>query len=270
MIDNSAHSLISQGAWNEICDTYNEGRDVKLDSIEYGALCPLDDELNLIGDVAGLDVLDAGCGGGQNAICFARRDAIVTALDFSKNQLNHAEASAYEAGVEIEFVQDTIESLDRIASDSQDLVFCANVFPYVVDVEHALVSCRRVLRPDGRLVVSLDHPIRSCFQDTASSDMTNYPERNYFATEPRRWMFNGTATRMTTYVRTTGRWVDMLREGGLQLIQLLEPPVPTDILDELYPEDGPLASLRHIPHTLILVACASDDRHETEIGCEQR
>lgn len=44
-------------------------------------------ELGILGDVAGLDVLELGCGAAQWGICLARAGARVTGIDLSEEQL---------------------------------------------------------------------------------------------------------------------------------------------------------------------------------------
>jgi hypothetical protein len=104
----------------------------------------------------------------------------------------------------------------------------------------------------------MDHPFRTCFYDEDEEGLTNYAERSYFSPVPRNWLFDGTATVMRSYDRPVSEWVDMLRMEGLPLRRLLEPQAPESIVDELFPEDGPLASLRNVPHTLILAAGGED------------
>lgn len=253
----SSQNLESNHSWNQVSAAFLEGR-IAEDSIDYGPLCPLEDELHVIrdavGDVDGLDVLDAGCGGGENAVRFAKLGADVIALDFSDRQLDHARQVAAEAGVDIRFIHSDVTTLKGVADASLDLVLSAHVLPYVREILPALDAFRRVLRPGGRLIASMDHPVRSCFMDEDTSQLTNYVERSYWSAEPRRWMFDGTTTTMQSYDRTVGQWADLLPRAGLRLLRLLEPQTPVDVLDQVFPEDGPLAGLRHIPHTLILVA----------------
>jgi 2-polyprenyl-3-methyl-5-hydroxy-6-metoxy-1,4-benzoquinol methylase len=250
-----------QQAWNAVSAAYLAGKE-GADSVDYGPLCPTERELrllaDLVGEVRGLDVLDAGCGGGENAISLAQSGAAVTAVDFSGSQLDHAVRAAYEAGVQVDFHCAEIEGLSWLPAASQDLVLCTQVLLYVERPQRALAAFRRVLRPGGWLIASMDHPFRSCFYDEDEDELTNYAERSYFGNEPRNWLFDGTATIMRSYDHPVSAWVELLREAGLPLRRLLEPPTPPEILDELFPEDGPLASLRNVPHTLILVAGGED------------
>jgi 2-polyprenyl-3-methyl-5-hydroxy-6-metoxy-1,4-benzoquinol methylase len=64
-----------------------------------------------LGDVAGLPVLDYGCGHGMAAVVLARRGAKVTAFDLSPGYLVEAQRRAAANGVRIEFVQADAEHL---------------------------------------------------------------------------------------------------------------------------------------------------------------
>jgi hypothetical protein len=59
---------------------------------------------------------------------------------------------------------------------------------------------------------------------------------------------------VATHHYTVGRWIDLLAAAGLHTVRVVEPPPPTAMLDEFWPEDGPLAALRCVPQTVIFVA----------------
>ncbi len=214
-------------------------------------------------DVNGLTILDAGCGGGQNAVRFAQMGATVIATDISLRQLDHARNAAQAAGVELQLVCSDLATLKSVSSNSVDLVFCANALPYIEKVGPVLQSFRRALLPAGRLIASMDHPLRACFHDAETSELTNYPEQDYFSAEPRHWLYDGAVVQMTSYERTIGDWTDALRHAGFLLQRIVEPQAPAHILDDFFPEDGALASLRNIPHTLILIAQLTDTQVNT-------
>ena len=58
-----------------------------------------------LGPVAGLPVLDYGCGHGMAAVVLARRGALVTAFDLSHGYLAEARRRARANGVGIDLVQ---------------------------------------------------------------------------------------------------------------------------------------------------------------------
>jgi len=248
----------SHTAWEDASAAFNELRGDLGPHVSYGPFAPAEDELALLGPLSDLAVLDLGCGGGYNTVQFARRGAQVIALDFSARQIAAAQNAARAHGVQASFVLDRAETLSHILDASVDLVFSAGVLPYVAEIEACLAACQRVLRGPGRLVFSIDHPVRSCFYDCETQELTGYPERSYYESRPRSWLFANTHVLMRTFDRPLSLWVDLLIGAGFHVRRLVEPPVPPHWLDELFPADSALAALRNIPHTLIIVADASD------------
>jgi len=101
--------------------------------IHYGPSSPNEDDLKLLGDLAGKRVLELGCGGGQCSIAFALRGARVTGIDFAEGQLAFARKLAAEHGVEVEFLKHDIANLSPFAENSVDIVFSAFALMYLED-----------------------------------------------------------------------------------------------------------------------------------------
>ena len=80
-------------------------------------------ELQVLGEVSGLDILELGCGAAQWSIALARRGARVTGLDNSERQLDHARKLMATAGVEFPLVHASAEATG-IPAASFDVVFC--------------------------------------------------------------------------------------------------------------------------------------------------
>lgn len=97
---------------------------------------------------AGKDCLDAGCGGGRNAIAMARLGAAkVVGVDLGIAGI--ADARKRGAGMDgVSFLEASIESLP-FPDDSFDVVWCAGVLMHTGDPESALAELARVLRPGG-------------------------------------------------------------------------------------------------------------------------
>jgi SAM-dependent methyltransferase len=214
----------------------------------------LEDELRLLGDVTGRRILEIGCGGGQCSIAFAKQGATVTAIDISDAQIAFARSLAQSEKVTVQFVQGRTEDLSAFASESWDILFSVYTFQYVADMAACLSECHRLLRPAGRLVFSLDHPLRDCFVDLEEGEMSVYPTRSYGQRDVLRWPFNESGVWLESYHRSISDWIDLLHSASLRLQRLLEPPLPHDLADELYPNDSPLAPLRNLPPTIIFLA----------------
>lgn len=247
-------SIDMRMAWNQLSADYQAQHDIPTDSAHYGWWSPPENELNLLGDVAGLHVLEVGCGGGQCTIAFARQGAVAAGLDLSDEQLAFGRRLAAEEGVTAHFVQGSADDLAAFADGAWDLVFSAFAFQYVADMPRCLAECSRVLRPGGRLIFSLDHPFRDCFADNENDEMSIVPVRSYFANAPMRWQWGNTGIRMESYHWSIAQWIDMLTSAGFYLRRLLEPSPPVDMLDAVWPTDDALASLRLVPQTIIFAA----------------
>ncbi|MFI7126790.1 class I SAM-dependent methyltransferase [Nonomuraea sp. NPDC050153] len=125
-------------------------------SSPYNAYVDRPAMLALAGDVAGAKVLDVGCGAGHYAAELLARGAEVVGVDGSEAVLGHARA---RVGERAEFrLHDLEEPLGFAADASFDGAVCALVYPHVTRRAQLLGELRRVLRPEGWLVVSTGHP----------------------------------------------------------------------------------------------------------------
>jgi SAM-dependent methyltransferase len=106
------------------------------------------------GDVAGLDVLDLGCGDGTTAVPAAQRGANVLGVDIASNLVAAGNARAEQLGLtNIRFQEGDASDLHGLESSSFDLVvsiFGAMFAPKPADVAKEVV---RVTRPGGRIVM---------------------------------------------------------------------------------------------------------------------
>jgi malonyl-CoA O-methyltransferase len=120
----------------------------------HNALMALEQQalLSLLPDVAGLTVLDAGCGTGRYLRLMRERGATAIGVDLSAPML----ARAYADGASV--ARGSVCALP-IDSTSIDTVICGLVLGDVPQLETALGEIARVLRPGGCVVYSVVHPI---------------------------------------------------------------------------------------------------------------
>lgn len=241
-----------QAAWDRASGEYLARRGSEVASVSYGNLAPGEGELLLLGNLEALRVLDIGCGGGHNAVACALRGAEVVGVDVSAKQLAAAAELARTNHVEVEWQQGDAEQLCGFAESSFDWVLAIQVLPYVDDPGKVLRCARSLLRPGGQLVVSFDHPLRNCFFDEEMQELSPYPLRPYQETALVHWNFAPDVP-MRSWHRPLGAWTDLVMDAGLVVQRIVECDAPLDVQDELWPEDSPLAPLRNIPHTVIVV-----------------
>jgi SAM-dependent methyltransferase len=111
--------------------------------------------LSLLGDVAGRVVLDAACGPGLYADELNRRGARVIGFDQSPRMVQLCRQRVPAGDFR---THDLALPLEWLADGSVDRVLFALAVEYVDDRIAALRELRRVLRPDGVLVMSRQHP----------------------------------------------------------------------------------------------------------------
>lgn len=107
-------------------------------------------------------VLDVACGTGEFERLLLERNPTqkITGIDISENMLSVAKEK-YQTYPNVEFHQASVHSLP-FASQSFDLVVSANAFHYFDEPEVALAEMKRVLKPNGKLVIldwNKDYPI---------------------------------------------------------------------------------------------------------------
>ena len=87
------HVLRNRASWNREADAYQREHASQLNRFDrprWGAWGIPESSLNVLGDVAGKDVLEFGCGAAQWSIVLERLGARPVALDLSIRQLSHA------------------------------------------------------------------------------------------------------------------------------------------------------------------------------------
>jgi malonyl-CoA O-methyltransferase len=110
----------------------------------------------LIGDVAGLQVADIGCGTGRHAIRLAAAGAKVTALDFSEGMLVRARAKP--GADSVRFISHDLAQRFPLESGSFDCVLCCLVLDHIADLKGFFAELNRICKPSGLIVISVMHP----------------------------------------------------------------------------------------------------------------
>jgi 2-polyprenyl-6-hydroxyphenyl methylase/3-demethylubiquinone-9 3-methyltransferase len=102
----------------------------------------------------GARVLDVGCGGGLLSEALAAEGARVTAIDLAPDLLRVARLHQLESGLEVDYLQQSVESLAAERPASFDAITCMEMLEHVPDPGSVLQACATLLKPGGRLFVS--------------------------------------------------------------------------------------------------------------------
>jgi len=179
--------------------------------------------LELLGDVQGLTVLDVACGPGLYAETLIERGAGVLGFDQS---LRMVELAAQRVPAGAFRVHDLAHPLDWLADASIDRVLLALAIEYLDDRVAALTELRRVLRPDGALVLSRQHP---------TGDWLRHPG-NYFEERVVEEVWSK-GWRLRYWLVPLERTCEELHQAGFLIERLLEPrprPEAADVAREDY------------------------------------
>jgi SAM-dependent methyltransferase len=207
-------------------------------------------DAHLLGDVSGRRVLEIGCGSAPCARWLRRAGADVVALDLSAGMLARATELNAATGIDVPLLQADAGALP-VTEASVDLACSAyGGLPFVADAQAVLTEVARVLRPGGRFVASVNHPLRWPFPDSPDPEDLQVIS-SYFDRAPYVETDEDGNTVYVEHHRTVGDWVRAVVGAGLVLEDLLEPewtPGRTQNWGQWSPARGAL-----IPGTMILV-----------------
>jgi SAM-dependent methyltransferase len=197
----------------------------------YNAMYERPATLSLLPDVAGLRVLDAGCGPGLYARILVDRGARLVGIDASAEMLRIAGERVPEAELH---AGDLAEPLP-FADGAFDVVVSPLAIDHVRDWRPVLREFARVLVPGGVLVFSSGHPMR---------DLELSPSGRYFETERVEGPWPSFGDVVPFWRRPLDEMIAPVLEAGLVLDRLLEPR-PGDELRARFPEKA--AKLERCP-----------------------
>jgi len=231
---NSAESMRANRAWWDAdADGYQAEHGEFLGAADF-VWCPeavREADARLLGAperLRGAQVLEVGCGAASCSRWLARQGAHPVGLDLSSGMLRHARKLAEQTETPVPLVQAGAEQLP-FADSSFDLACSAfGAVPFVANPAAVMSEVARVLRPGGRWVFAVMHPIRWIFPDDPG-EVGLTATMSYFDRTP--YVEVDVAGR-PTYVehhRTLGDRIRDVVGAGLILTDLVEPEWPANL-----------------------------------------
>jgi SAM-dependent methyltransferase len=189
--------------------------------ISWGIWAVDEKELNVLGDVAGLDVVELGCGTAYFSAWLAKRGARPVGVDVTPAQLATARRMMEKTGIEFPLVEaDAAET--GLPDASFDLVLSEYGASIWVDPYRWIPEAARLLRVGGRLVFLRNSTlVILCSPDEVPASETL--QRPQFGMHRFEWPEGGVEFHLGH-----GEWIDLLRANGFEIERLVEVQAPAD------------------------------------------
>lgn len=212
--------VLPEARYDAVADFYEES------NADSYASSPDVELFELVGAVTGQQVLDLACGHGRITRELARRGAQVTGLDLSGALLERARAIEDQAPLGIAYELADVASPQILREVTLDGVVCHFGLSDIDDLDGALATVARGLRPDGWFVFSILHP---CFPGWGPDVSASWaPGRGYH--REGWWASTATHSRLRQQVganhRMLSTYLNALTRHGLMLDSVIEPPTP--------------------------------------------
>ncbi len=230
--------------WDADADDYHAAHGTFLGDADF-VWCPenlREADARLLGDVSGKRVLEVGCGSAPCARWLRSEGAQVVAFDLSAGMLAHARNAAGRTGIEVPLVQADVCELPFADHSFDSACSAFGAIPFVADSAGAMREVARVLRPGGRWVFSINHPMRWMFaDDPGPAGLTVI--QSYFDRSPYVEVDQVGTVVYAEHHRTLGDRIAELTAAGFVLERLVEPDWPegfTGTWGQWSPERGAL------------------------------
>ena len=200
-------------------------------------------------DLAGLDVVELGCGTAYVSGWLARRGARPVGVDPTPAQLETARRCQRELGITFDLVEAPAEKVP-LPDGSFDLAISEYGASIWAEPKLWLPEASRLLRPGGRLVF-LRNSMLAILCSTDEGPTVDRLVRPQFGSYRIDWRaFNGGIE----FHPPHGQWIRMLRANGFEVLDLVELEPPADAVDHPYYDYVKLEWARRWPAEEIWVA----------------
>ena len=213
----------NRAMWDAFSDEYQAthgGQLAESGGLAWGTAQVPESTLRVLGDVAGKDILELGCGAGQWSIALARAGARPVGLDLSIRQLEHARRLMAEAGVDFPLLNASAEAVP-LAERSFDIVFCDHGAMTFADPYRTVPEAARLLRPGGLFAFNHHSPIETICWPLDATRVGDRLVIDYFG------LHRIDDGEDVSYQLPYGEWIRLFRANGFVVEDLIEPrPLP--------------------------------------------
>lgn len=166
MSESERHLETNRALWDAWTAIHRSSSFYGLDEFRRGASTLKPIELEVVGDVRGLDLLHLQCHFGLDSLSWARLGARVVGVDFSPRSIELARELAEETGLDAVFHCEDASALPSSWRDRFDVVVSSyGVLPWLPDLRPWASGITHVLRPGGSFHLVEFHPLVGVLDD---------------------------------------------------------------------------------------------------------
>ena len=159
----------NRGSWNEATVAHNSHKRDQAGFLRRGGSTLFPEEIELLGDLNGKQVVHLQCNAGQDTLSLAKRGAIVTGVDISDEAIAFAVSLSGESGIPACFHRaDLYHWFDGANARQErfDIAFCSyGALCWLPDLDRWAAGVSNVLVPGGRFVTVEFHPVSMMFNE---------------------------------------------------------------------------------------------------------
>lgn len=214
----SEHAQKNRALWQATSDSYEERHAGSLsneNAMAWGLWRIPESRLHILGEVAGKDILELGCGAARWSIALAQQGARPVGLDFSSKQLQHARRLMQEAGVDFSLIEASAEDVP-LPDASFDIVFCDWGAMTFCNPQRTVPEAARLLRSGGLFTFSTATPISLLCEDMQADQITEHLMNDYFGMKRFEWEDE------VNFQLPYGDWIRLFRSAGFIVEDLIE------------------------------------------------
>lgn len=198
------------------------------DEIDWGIFGIPESQLDVLGDVAGLDVVELGCGTAYFSAWLAKRGARPVGVDPTPAQLATAREMQRESGLDFPLVEGVGEAVP-LPDASFDLALSEYGASIWADPYKWIPEAARLLRPCGRLIFLRNSTILVLCQ-TMEPPVGEQLQRPQFGLHRIDWPDTGEVE----FHLGHGDWIDLLRASGFDVERMIELYAPDNAVTHGY------------------------------------
>lgn len=205
---------INKNSWNAASERFFGRTALPM----YGPHAPIEDKLNLFGEIAGQKALEIGCGSGHSILYMLEQGIEeIWGLDLSPAQIQAA-TNVCGCNEKVKLLESSMEEDPGIPHDYFDFVYSIYALGWTLDLSRTILNIQSYLKSGGTFIFSWEHPIHSrvIYENNIVRFNTSYHEEKpalHEAWKPRPAVF---------FHRKLSTYINELINSGFNIEQVIE------------------------------------------------